>query len=74
MEEIGYVGRFEARLPREKGAGDQSMIDSASDLYSESLMELGGIHLWIFVLELNISTGAFAHRKDPWAYFPEFQR
>ena len=74
MKEIGNMRRLKPRLLGEKSAGDQSTIDSASDLDTETLMELGGIHLWIFVFELNISTGEFAHRKAVWAYFTEFQR
>jgi hypothetical protein len=73
MEEIRYMGRFEATLPGEKSAGCQSTIDSASDLKAESLMKLGGIHLWIFVLELNLSTGEFAHRKPTGAYSRGFR-
>ena len=66
MKEVRYVGWLESGLPSQKSAGDQSTIDSASDLKAETLMELGGIHLWIFVFELNISTVAFAHRKAIW--------
>ena len=71
MKKIGNVRRFEPCLPGEKSAGDQSPIDSASNLKAETLMELGGIHLWIFVFELNICTVAFAHRKAIRAYFHE---
>ena len=49
MKEVRYVGWFQARLFSENTAGGQSTIDSASDLEAEALMELGGIHLRIFV-------------------------
>ena len=49
MKEVRYVGWFQTRLLSENTAGGQSTIDSPSDLETETLMELGGIHLWIFV-------------------------
>ena len=63
MEEVGNVRWLETGLPGEESAGEKSTIDSARYLKTKTLMELGNIHLWIFVFELYTAIGAFAHRK-----------
>jgi hypothetical protein len=49
MNKVGDMRWLKSRLPGENGSREKSSIDSASDLQTQTLMELGYIHLWIFV-------------------------